>query len=151
MAPAAGQASARDETAGPRRRGRAQLRDVSLSPGRDYEADEALALEVGRRLLLAIDGGQWDQAEALARQATAVLRRLATDQGSRTPEVSGLTRAELRLLPLLATHLSYPEIGAEMSLSPNTVKSQAISIYRKLGVPSRGEAIPRAKKLGLLE
>jgi ATP/maltotriose-dependent transcriptional regulator MalT len=119
-------------------------------PGQDDGAEEALALEVGKRLLLAIDGGQWDQAEALARQASVVLRRLATDQGSRTPAVPGLTRAELRLLPLLATHLSFPKIGAELSLSPNTVKSQAISIYRKLGVSSRGEAISRTRKPGLV-
>jgi LuxR family maltose regulon positive regulatory protein len=44
-----------------------------------------------------------------------------------------------------------PKIGVELSLSPNTVKSQAISIYRKLGVSSRGDAVNRAKKLGFLD
>ena len=49
---------------------------------------------------------------------------------------STLTAAELRLLPYLPTHLSFREIGARLFVSPHTVKSQAISIYRKLGVTS---------------
>jgi LuxR family maltose regulon positive regulatory protein len=62
---------------------------------------------------------------------------------------TGLTRAELRVLPLLATHLSFREIGVRLFVSRNTVKTQAISIYRKLGVSSRSEAIDRAAELGL--
>jgi LuxR family maltose regulon positive regulatory protein len=64
--------------------------------------------------------------------------------------VSSLTAAELRLLPLLATHLSFREVGERLHLSPHTVKTQAISIYRKLGVSSRSQAIERAQQLGLL-
>ena len=52
-----------------------------------------------------------------------------------------LTPAELRLLPLLATHLSFREIAEQLEVSRNTVKTQAISIYRKLGVHGRSEAI----------
>jgi LuxR family maltose regulon positive regulatory protein len=55
------------------------------------------------------------------------------------------------VLPLLATHLSFREIGAELFLSPNTVKSQAISVYRKLGSANRSQAVIRARGLGLLE
>ena len=62
----------------------------------------------------------------------------------------GLTRAELRLLPLLATHLSFREIGARLYVSRNTVKTQAISVYRKLGVSSRSDAIEHAVRLGLV-
>jgi LuxR family transcriptional regulator, maltose regulon positive regulatory protein len=65
--------------------------------------------------------------------------------------VSALTAAELRLLPLLATHLTFREIGDRFFVSRNTVKSQAISIYRKLGVSSRSDAIERAAELGLLD
>jgi LuxR family transcriptional regulator, maltose regulon positive regulatory protein len=64
--------------------------------------------------------------------------------------VSALTAAELRLLPYLPTHLTFREIGARLHVSPHTVKSQAIATYRKLGVTSRGEAIERAKEVGLL-
>ena len=58
--------------------------------------------------------------------------------------------AELRLLPLLTTHLTFREIGERLFVSQNTVKTQAISIYRKLDATSRGEAVERATALGLL-
>ncbi|MFL5945731.1 MAG: AAA family ATPase, partial [Gaiellaceae bacterium] len=61
----------------------------------------------------------------------------------------GLTPAELRLLPFLATHLAFREIADELDVSRNTVKTQAISIYRKLGVKSRSEAIAAAEGLGV--
>jgi LuxR family maltose regulon positive regulatory protein len=64
---------------------------------------------------------------------------------------SGLTPAELRLLPLLSTHLSFREIGERLFVSRNTIKTQAISVYRKLGVSSRSDAIARAGELGLVE
>jgi LuxR family transcriptional regulator, maltose regulon positive regulatory protein len=63
---------------------------------------------------------------------------------------SALTAAELRLLPLLSTHLSFREIGERLYVSRNTIKTQAISVYRKLGVSSRSEAIARAGELGLV-
>ena len=63
---------------------------------------------------------------------------------------SALTTAELRLLPLLTTYLSMPEIAERLHLSRNTVKTQAISIYRKLGVSSRSEANERIVETGLL-
>jgi len=64
---------------------------------------------------------------------------------------SSLTPAEQRLLPLLATHLSFREIGERLFVSRNTVKTQAIAVYRKFGVTSRSAAIERAAALGLLE
>ena len=63
---------------------------------------------------------------------------------------SSLTTAELRLLPLLPTHLSFAEIAERLFVSRNTVKTQAISIYRKLGVSTRGETISRMHQLGLV-
>jgi LuxR family maltose regulon positive regulatory protein len=64
---------------------------------------------------------------------------------------SMLTLAELRLLPLLATHHSLPEIAARLGRSTNTIKTQAKSIYRKLDASSRSESIERARSLGLLD
>jgi LuxR family maltose regulon positive regulatory protein len=64
---------------------------------------------------------------------------------------SGLTGAELRLLPLLSTHLSFREIGERLFVSRNTIKTQAISVYRKLGVSNRSDAISRAGELGLVD
>ena len=61
-----------------------------------------------------------------------------------------LTAAELRLLPYLATHFSLQRIAEELVVSRETVKSQATSVYRKLGVKSRGEAVAEARRVGLL-
>ncbi|MGH1551001.1 LuxR C-terminal-related transcriptional regulator [Leifsonia poae] len=65
--------------------------------------------------------------------------------------VTSLTAAELRVLPLLATHLTYAEIGAELFLSKNTVRTQVSSIFRKLDVASRSEAVARSRQLALLD
>jgi LuxR family transcriptional regulator, maltose regulon positive regulatory protein len=66
------------------------------------------------------------------------------------PGVSPLTEAELRVLPLLSTHLTFREIGEQLYLSRHTVKSHAMSIYRKLAVGSRGAAVERAREIGLM-
>ena len=87
----------------------------------------------------------------LAGEAGALRARLAQERGSSIPGASALTAAELRLLPLLSTHLSFAEIGAELFLSPNTAKTHAVSIYRKLNAGTRGQAVSRARELGLLE
>jgi LuxR family maltose regulon positive regulatory protein len=82
---------------------------------------------------------------ALAGQLQATL----ATTNARAAGASSLTAAELRLLPLLSTHLSYQEIGERLHISKNTVKTQAYSAYRKLGVSSRSEAVIRARELGL--
>jgi LuxR family maltose regulon positive regulatory protein len=87
----------------------------------------------------------------LVGQARALRAQLSADLASSIPGPSSLTGAELRVLPMLTTHLSLPEIGAELFLSPHTVKSQAISIYRKLGTCSRSQAVARSRELGLLD
>jgi LuxR family maltose regulon positive regulatory protein len=87
----------------------------------------------------------------LAGQAQALRARLSKERGSSVPGASSLTSAELRLLPMLSTHLSFPEIAAEMCLSRHTIKSEAGSLYRKLGASSRSQAVTRSRELGLLE
>ena len=87
----------------------------------------------------------------LLTQATDLEAELSRARSSTTPGASALTAAELRLLPMLSTHLSMPEIAEELFLSRNTIKSQAISIYRKLGTSSRNQAVARSRELGLLD
>ena len=87
----------------------------------------------------------------LTGEAQALRARLPKERGSSASGASALTAAELRLLPLLSTHLSMPEIAEDLFLSRNTIKSQAISIYRKLGASSRNQAVTRSRELGLLE
>jgi LuxR family transcriptional regulator, maltose regulon positive regulatory protein len=83
-------------------------------------------------------------------EANELEARLSAIRGG-VAGASSLTVAEIRLLPLLTTHLSFREIGERLYISQNTVKTQAISIYRKLDATSRGEAIQRAVAMGLLE
>jgi hypothetical protein len=52
---------------------------------------------------------------------------------------------------MLSTHLKFEEIAARLFVSRHTVKSQVVSIYGKLGVSNRGEAVERAIEIGLLE
>jgi LuxR family maltose regulon positive regulatory protein len=62
-----------------------------------------------------------------------------------------LTAAEMRVLTYMPSHLTYPQIGEHLFLSANTVKTHALSIYRKLDVTSRNDAVVRARTLGLIE
>jgi LuxR family transcriptional regulator, maltose regulon positive regulatory protein len=119
-------------------------------------------LELGR-VCLAVDDAAG--ARVVLGQARDVLRRrpdlgvlptqveelrskLDTSRGGITG-VSSLTTAELRLLPLLPTRLTFAEIGERLYLSQHTVKTQATSVYRKLGVSSRSQAVQRLQELGL--
>ena len=111
---------------------------------RETDAVRSLMAEISRLLRERPDVGVLaDEAAALEREVEAI------------PDVDGaraaLTPAELRLLPLLATQLSFREIGEQLYVSRNTIKTQAISVYRKLGVASRSGAIDCAARLGLIE
>jgi LuxR family transcriptional regulator, maltose regulon positive regulatory protein len=113
------------------------LRDVDGAAAHLHEAMEILE----RRPRMGV----------LERQADALRDEIARCREAGESTGSGLTAAELRLLPLLATHLSFREIGARLFLSRNTIKTQAISVYRKLGVSSRSTAVERAAEIGLVD
>ena len=100
------------------------------------------------------------EAEAIARRRPALgvlnanlaeMRERLRDASTTLAGSSALSTAELRLLPILSTPLTFKEIGERMFLSRHTVKTQAISIYGKLGASSRSEAVQRAIEIGLLE
>ena len=61
-----------------------------------------------------------------------------------------LSQAEARVLRLLQTSLSAPEIARELYVSVNTVRTHMRHVYDKLGAHRRLEAINRARALGLL-
>jgi LuxR family maltose regulon positive regulatory protein len=85
----------------------------------------------------------------LPTQAVELQNRLNRNHGA-LHGASSLTMAELRLLPLLPTHLTMSEIGERLHITRNTVKTHSVAIYRKFGVSSRGAAISRMHELGLL-
>ena len=87
----------------------------------------------------------------LVAEAAEVRAKLGTVADQSSGWASTLTAAELRLLPFLTTHLSFREIAERLFVSRNTVKTQAISVYRKLDASSRSEAIERATELGLVD
>jgi LuxR family maltose regulon positive regulatory protein len=79
----------------------------------------------------------WDRADAFAETATG--------------DGPTLTNAELRVLRLLPSHMSFREIGERLQVSPNTVKTQARSVYRKLNVGRRSAAVSRGRAAGLID
>ena len=62
-----------------------------------------------------------------------------------------LTAAELRVLRMLPTHLSFPAIAKQLFVSTNTVKTHVRALYRKLDASSRSEAVSHAAAAGLLD
>jgi LuxR family maltose regulon positive regulatory protein len=88
---------------------------------------------------------------SLVEEARELHDRVAATTESAGAWAMSLTGAELRLLPYLATHLTFLEIASRLFVSRNTIKSEAVSMYRKLGASSRSEAIERAVEVGLLE
>ncbi len=77
--------------------------------------------------------------------------RLDLVQSSTDGAEWSLTAAELRVLRYLPSHLSFREIAERLYVSPNTVKTHARGIYRKLCVSDRGSAVDRARAAGLVE
>lgn len=136
---------------------------VALTPAAPWLSVTAL-LE-GARAYLAISDPSG--ARALLRQADGVvvsrpdlgvlserIHALQARIRALPPGVSGastLTPAEIRVLRLLPTYLSMPEIADRLVVSANTVRTQVQSIYGKLGASSRAEAIDLAIEAGLLE
>lgn len=110
---------------------------------RDADAAQQL-LNEAQDLLQRVPG-----LDTLAAKADELQREIDVTPAPSGAKRFGLTPAELRLLPLLATHLSFREIAEQLYVSRNTIKTQAISVYRKLGVSSRSAAIAEAQRLGL--
>jgi LuxR family maltose regulon positive regulatory protein len=103
-------------------------------------ATQGVAVDYAGKLLAALE-------QETRRAATP----LAVSQGALPPLVEPLSPREAEVLRLLTTHLSHAEIAEELVLSVNTIRSHIKSIYSKLDVHSRMEAVQRATELGLLD
>ncbi len=116
--------------------------------GRRGRLNDAVAtLDTARELLGELhDGGRVDTlADEVARELEAASERARGSSVAEPP-----TPAELNVLELLGSELSSRQIGEQLFLSANTVRTHTRSLYRKLGVHSRAEAVARAEALGLL-
>jgi LuxR family maltose regulon positive regulatory protein len=125
---------------------------VRLAPVLDdlgeRSAAAALANEARQLLTACPDGAraQWDRLHRLERQLTRPRGGTAVRGTAAEP----LTEREVTVLRLLRGTLSLREIGQELYLSPNTVKTHTQAAYRKLGVSTRQDAIARAHEIGVL-
>jgi LuxR family maltose regulon positive regulatory protein len=115
------------------RRGRVDEAEATLAAAREELAELADSGIVGSLAAGAADAIQ----EARRQASSGAILELPSD-------------AELAVLRLLTTDLSAREIGAKLFLSPNTVRSHTRSIYRKLRVGSREDAVAAAQAAGLL-
>lgn len=108
------------------------LAPALLALGREEEAARLLDVSAGV-LEQHADAGQLPRWQA---EATRLLNRPKP-----RPHSASLTNAEQRVLRLLDSDLTLREIGRELYLSLNTVRTHTHAIYRKLGVTSRAEAV----------
>ncbi|MXO87419.1 response regulator [Altererythrobacter aestuarii] len=87
--------------------------------------------------------------------ASYLLERLQGDVPQRAqpdnPDAAPLTAREVELLQLFARGMSYKEAARALDISPLTVGNHVKSIYRKLAVHSRGEAVFAAVRQGQLK
>jgi LuxR family maltose regulon positive regulatory protein len=87
--------------------------------------------------------------DELHRRAATWYQANGITRASTTEETIRLSQRELEVLRLIATGLSNHEIASELVVAVSTVKTHVKSIYRKLNVGSRFEAIERVRELPL--
>jgi LuxR family maltose regulon positive regulatory protein len=120
-----------------------RLAPVLLDLG-DRPGAVALLGEV-RQLLASLPDGARAQRSRLER-----LERLLAGQSRAASLADPLTEREVAVLRLLRGTLSLREMGRELHLSQNTIKTHVQAIYRKLGVSTRPDAIAKGHQAGLL-
>jgi LuxR family maltose regulon positive regulatory protein len=111
----------------------------------DYRSARTLLHEAEHRLETVPDPG------SLPARLASVREQVDADHVPVGLVAARLTPAEVRVLRLLPTHLSFPEVADALFVSRHTVKTHAVAVYHKLGVSSRTDAVRRARELGLLE
>ena len=121
---------------------------LALAPVRAIQGDREgalLLLKEGRAIVDA-----YPDAGVLGAELEGLERSIAAPKPRSAPLGESLTDRELSVLRLLPTSLTQRQIGEELFLSINTVKTHVKSIFTKLEVESRAEAVARARGLRLL-
>jgi LuxR family maltose regulon positive regulatory protein len=114
----------------------------------DRPAARELVLEARELISRCADPGTL--APRLVERSETSLRLVVDLSGARPVVTDELTAREQSVLGLLPTGLSAREIGHELGISRDTVKTHTKRIYQKLGVSSRRNAVARGRELGLL-
>lgn len=150
-------------------RAMAQILALSAAAHQDLGQSVASAISFDRSLLMAAAHDTSWPFRALPREvldrllsrsadrpqpatvASLVERLRGAERDEALPLADPLSERELVIVRHLATGATLSQIGAELFISVNTVKSHVRSIYRKLGATNRREAIARADQLGLTD
>ena len=114
----------------------------------DRRAARELVLEARELLSRCPEPGTL--APRLVERVESALRLVVDVSGARPVVIDELTAREQAVLGLFPTGLSTREIGDELGISRDTVKTHTKRIYQKLGVSSRRDAVARGRDLGLL-
>ena len=99
----------------------------------------------------AVANGQRVVPAELEAEARTELHRYARRSRERAEVERALTTREREVLALLSDDVTLQQIARRLSISPRTVESHASSIYRKLGVRGRLQAVSRAAAIGLVD
>ncbi len=135
---------------------------AGLLRSRGQPTEVAMALLHQGSVLHAL--GERERSQAVITEAASIIgscpdpgiltRRLGacgrSPRADTSPGDGTLTQRERRVLQLLTSDLSERDIGQELYVSHNTIHSHVRSIYRKLGVSSRADALQQTRELRLL-
>ena len=110
----------------------------------DDRAGAGTLLGEARQVLMSLPDGAEAQLARLAQLERRLAYRPVTTPGE------AITEREREVLRLLQGTLSLRDIGRELYLSPNTIKTHTRALYRKLGVSDRQDAVAKARQLGLV-
>jgi DNA-binding NarL/FixJ family response regulator len=105
---------------------------------------------IGRSILEILAGGS-PISPPIARHLLRRFRAAPPEPGVASDELPHLSEREHQVLTLIVKGFSYAEIAGLLGVSGHTVTTHVRSIYRKLEVHSRGEAVYEALQLGLVK
>ena len=75
----------------------------------------------------------------------------AVEEAASMIKAASITMEQARVLRYLATQLSFAVIADKLGITRSAAKDRAERLYKKLGVHSRGEAVTRARDLGIID
>ena len=130
--------------------------NVVMLTAQDDRDHVAAAVTAGARGYLVKDVSREELCAAVAHALAGrdlvepSVRRALTDRASREDRSAQLTERELQVLTGMSQGKSNAEIGRELFLSEDTVKTHARRLFRKMGVTDRAQAVASGFRRGLV-